>query len=80
MSRPYGPDSASPDLMLDTRPIDLSEYAAITLRHRTLVDMKALAPGTAHPESTSTAFSHTAEKRQKQGSPAYHASARSLDV
>ena len=31
-------------------------------------------------ESTSTAFSHSAEKRQEQVSPAYHAAARSLNA
>ena len=42
--------------------------------------MKSQEPGTAHPESKSTAFFHSAEKRQKQGSPAYHSAARFLDA
>ena len=46
------------------------------LGDRTLADMKTLAPGTANSESTSTAFSHLVEGRQKQVSPAYHAAAR----
>ena len=66
--------------MLDTRPVGLPEYVAKTLRDRTLADKKTLAPGPAHTESTSTAFSHSAEKRQRQVSPAYHAVARFLDA
>ena len=42
--------------------------------------MRTLAPGTAYSEPTSTAPSHSAEKRQKQVSPAYHAATRSLDA
>ena len=42
--------------------------------------MKALAPGAADSESTSAAFSHSAEKRQKQVSHFYRAAARSLDA
>eukprot|EP00614_Pseudopedinella_elastica_P007616 CAMPEP_0172594424 /NCGR_PEP_ID=MMETSP1068-20121228/13808_1 /TAXON_ID=35684 /ORGANISM="Pseudopedinella elastica, Strain CCMP716" /LENGTH=45 /DNA_ID= /DNA_START= /DNA_END= /DNA_ORIENTATION= len=42
--------------------------------------MKTLEPGEAHSESTSTALSHSFQKRQKQVSPAYHAAARSLDA
>ena len=38
--------------------------------------MKAFAPGAAYYVSTSTAFSHSIEKRQKQVSRAYHAAAR----
>ena len=41
---------------------------------------KALAPGEAHSESTSAAFSHSTDKRQKQVSPVYHAAARSPDA
>eukprot|EP00614_Pseudopedinella_elastica_P024742 CAMPEP_0172645378 /NCGR_PEP_ID=MMETSP1068-20121228/239702_1 /TAXON_ID=35684 /ORGANISM="Pseudopedinella elastica, Strain CCMP716" /LENGTH=174 /DNA_ID=CAMNT_0013459615 /DNA_START=173 /DNA_END=697 /DNA_ORIENTATION=+ len=42
--------------------------------------MKTLAPGTAYSDSTSTAFSPSAEKQQTQVSPTYHAAARSLDA
>ena len=66
--------------MLDLDSIDLPGNAAKTLRDRALPETKAVAPGAAHSESTSTAFSHSAEKRQKQVSPAYHAAARSLDA
>ena len=72
--------SIIPDLMIDATSIDLPENAANMLGDRTLENMKALAPRTAHSESTSTAFSHSVEKRQKQVSPAYHAVARSLDA
>ena len=66
--------------MVDTRSMDPSENLAKTLGDRTLAEMKTLAPGAVRSESTSTAFSHSAEKRQKQVSPAYHAAARSLDA
>ena len=65
--------------MLDIRSIDLPENAAKMLGDRTLVDIKTLTPGSANPESTSAALSHSVEKRQKQVSPAYHAAARSLE-
>ena len=42
--------------------------------------MRALVPGKAYSESTSTVFSHSAEKRHKQVSPAYHSAARSLEA
>ena len=42
--------------------------------------MKTLAAGTAHLESTTAAFSHSAEKYQKQVSPAYRAVAWPLDA
>ena len=57
-----------------------SEYVAKTLGDRTRADMKALAPEAAHSESTSTAFSHSAEKRHKQVNPACSAAARFLDA
>ena len=40
--------------------------------------MKTLAPGEAYSEFTSTNFYHSVEKRQKQVSPAYNATAKSL--
>ena len=52
----------------------------LALGDRTFSDMKTLALGAAHFESTSAAFSHSAEKRQKQVSPACRAAARSLDA
>ena len=52
-----------PDFMPDATSIDLPENAARFLGDRTLADMKALAPGTAHSESTPTAFSNFVEKR-----------------
>ena len=69
-----------PDLMPDATSLNPSENVANMLGDRTLADMKALEPGEAHSKSTSAAFSHSAEKRQKQVSPAYHAAARSLDA
>ena len=67
-----------PDLMINTRPMGPSENLARALGDRTLVDMKAQAPGTSYSASTSTAVSNSVEKRQKQVSPAYQAAARSL--
>ena len=58
-----------PDLMRYAASIDLPENTAKALGDRALVDMKALAPGTVYSESTSTAFSRSVEKRQKQVSP-----------
>ena len=49
-----------------------------TLGGRALADMKTLAPGTKCHESTSAAFSHAAEKRQKRASPDCHTAARFL--
>ena len=54
--------------------------AVRALGDRTLADMKALAPGSAYSKSTSTAFSHSVEKWQKQVIPACHAAARSLEA
>ena len=54
-----------PDLIFDLALIDLPENIAQPLGGRTLADMKTLAPGAAHSESTSAAFSHSAEKRPK---------------
>ena len=42
--------------------------------------MKDLAPGTAHTESTSAAFSDSFDKRLRQVSPAYRAAARPLNA
>ena len=67
-----------PDLMIDTRSKNPSGDVAKTLEDCTLADMKALVPGAAHSESTSTAFSHSVEKRQKKIGLNYHAAARSL--
>ena len=76
---PYSPAHAAdllcrqgitPDLMLDATSLNPSENVSKILRDRTLADMKTLAPDTAYSESTSTVFSHSAEKRQKQVSPA----------
>ena len=64
--------------MFDATSLNPSENVEKMLGDRTLADMKTLAPGTAHSESTSTALSHSVEKRQKQVSPAYHAAASSL--
>ena len=50
------------DLMLDATSIDLPEDVAKMLGSRTLAEMKTLAPGTAHSESKSTAFSYSVEK------------------
>ena len=66
--------------MIDTWSLVPSENVAKTIDDRTLADMKALAPETACSESTSTAFSKSAEKRQKQVSLPNHAAARSLDA
>ena len=52
----------------------------LMLGDRNLVVMRSLTSGAAYSESTWTAFSHFVEKRQKQVSPAYHATARSLDT
>eukprot|EP00614_Pseudopedinella_elastica_P000730 CAMPEP_0172594800 /NCGR_PEP_ID=MMETSP1068-20121228/14298_1 /TAXON_ID=35684 /ORGANISM="Pseudopedinella elastica, Strain CCMP716" /LENGTH=95 /DNA_ID=CAMNT_0013393031 /DNA_START=12 /DNA_END=296 /DNA_ORIENTATION=+ len=52
-----------PDLMLDATSIDLPENVAKMLGDRTLADMKTLVPGKAYSEFTSTAFSHSVEKR-----------------
>ena len=52
--------------MLDTASIDLPGNISKTLGDRTLADMKALAHEAAYSESTSTAFSYSTEKRQKQ--------------
>ena len=60
--------------------MDPSENVAKTLRDRTHADMKALAPGKAYSESTSTAPSHSAEKREKQVSLACDAATGSLDA
>ena len=70
---------AIPDLMIDTRSIDSPGNVVKALGDRTFADMRALAPGAAHSESTSTTFSHSVEKRKKQVSPAYSAAALSLD-
>ena len=64
--------------MIDTRSMDPSETVAKKREGRTLADMKAHAPGAAYSESTSTAFSHSAEKPLKQVTSVYHAAARSL--
>ena len=69
-----------PGLMLDTESIDLLGNVAKAHGGRALADMRALAPGIAYSESTSTTFSHSADKRQKQASPAYHTAARYLDA
>ena len=66
--------------MLDAMSIDLPENVAKMPGDRTITNMKTLAPGEAHSESTSTAVSHSAEKRLKQFSPAYNAAAKSLDA
>ena len=66
--------------MVGATSIDLLESLSKTLGDRTLADVKALAPGTAYSRSTSTALSHSVEKRQKQVRSAYHAAARSLDA
>ena len=66
--------------MLDAASIDLPGDVAKTPVDRTLIDVKTLAPGAVYSESTSAAFSHYAEKQQKQVSPAYRATARSLDA
>ena len=63
-----------PDLLLDVTSIDLPENVAKMLGDCTLADMKTLAPGTVYSEPASTTPSHAVEKRQKQVSPAYHAS------
>ena len=49
--------------MLDATSIDLPEDVSKTLGDRNLADMRTLAPGTVYSESSSTAFSHSAEKR-----------------
>ena len=69
-----------PDLMLGATSLNPSGNVARTLGDRTLADMKTLAPGAAYSEATSTAFSHSAEKREKQVGLVYHAAARSLDA
>ena len=51
--------------MLDATSIDLPKNVARILGDRTLADMNTLAPGAAYSESTSTAFTHSVEKRQK---------------
>ena len=58
--------------MRESASIDFPENAAKALGDRTLSDMKTPALRAAHSESTSTAISHSVEKRQKQVSPAYH--------
>ena len=70
----------TPGLMLDATSIDLPEDLAKTTGGRTLADVKALAPRKAYSESTSTALSHSVEKRQKQVSPVYQAAARAPDA
>ena len=62
-----------PDLMIDATSLNPSENTAKMLGDRTLADMRALAPEAVYSESTSTAFSHSANKRPKQVCPAYHA-------
>ena len=54
-----------PDFMLDATSVDLPENVAKILEERTFAEMKALTPWTTYSESKSTAFSHSAEKRQK---------------
>ena len=66
--------------MLGATSIDLPGNVAKMLGGGTLAGIKALAPGAANCGSTSAAFSHPAEKRQKQVNPSYHAAARSLDA
>ena len=51
-----------PGLMPDATSIDLPENVATMPGGRTLADMRTLSPGAAYFESTSAAFSHTAEK------------------
>ena len=80
MARTYGIGTVFPQFMLDATSIDLPENVSKILGDRTLADMKTPAPGTAHSEFTSTAFSHSVEKLQKQVRPAHLAAARSLDA
>ena len=70
----------TPVLMLAATSIGLHENVATMLGDRTLADMKTLTPGEAYYESTSTAFPHSVEKRQRQVILVYHAAARSLDA
>ena len=67
--------------MLDATSIDLPKNSAKNYRRPySCWHDDHCARGSAYSESTSTAYSHSVVKRQKQISPAYHAAVWSLDA